>query len=76
MIRSASEEREKHLVRRDANPQRESEVAIVGNQDILAAFERHRGARLNGFVALAGRSEGNLALAVELEAAILQACAA
>ncbi len=72
MIGGACEERKKHLVRRDPDSERESEIAIVGNQDVLAAFECHRGAGLHAFVTLAGRSERNLALAIELEAAVLQ----
>ncbi len=72
MIGSAREERKKHLVRRDPDAQRESEIAIVRNEDVLAAFEGHRGAGLHGFVPLAGRRERNLALAIELKAAVLQ----
>ncbi len=53
-------------------PSVEPEIAIVRNEDVLAALERHRRAGLDRFVAFAGRRERNLSLTVELKAAVLE----
>ena len=55
-----------------ADSKRESEIAIVRDEDVLAALEGHRGAGLDRFVPFARRRERNLSLTVELKAAILE----
>ena len=72
VIVDARKEREHHFVRRQADAEIQSEIAIVRNENIFAAHERHRRARLHRFVPFARRSERNLALAVERKAAIFQ----
>ena len=72
VVVGAREEREQHLVRRHADSEVEPEIAIVRHEDILAALERHRRAGLDRFVTFACRGERNLALAIELEAAVFK----
>ena len=55
-----------------ADPEHEPQVAIVRHEDVAAAHERHRGAGLQRFVALAAQRERNLALTVQLEAAVVE----
>jgi len=52
-IGGAPKEGKEHFVRREADAQIESEVAIIGNEDIRSSFERHRRAGLNGLVTFA-----------------------
>ena len=72
VVGGAREEREQHLVGRQADSESESQITVVRDEDVLAALERHCGAGLNGFVALTRRRKRNLPLAVELEAAVLE----
>ena len=62
VIGRAREQREHDLVRREADAEREPEIAVVRSEDILAALERHRGAGLQRFVPLAAERERALCL--------------
>ena len=72
LVGGAGEEREQHVVGAEPDAEREAEVAIVGEEEVVPAGEGHRGPRLHAFVPLACRGEGNLALPVELEAAMFE----
>ena len=65
----AREKRKQHFQRRKPDTDVESEIAIVRDENVLAALERHRRACLDRFMSLAGRRERNLALTVEFKAA-------
>jgi hypothetical protein len=71
-IGTASEQRGQHLIRRYPDTDVEPEVTIVGNEDVLAPFECHRGSRLHRFMPFACGSERNFTLPVQLKSAILQ----
>ncbi len=72
VIGGAREDREQDLVGRQPDAEAETEIAIVGRENVLTAIEGHRRAGLQRFVALAAERERNLALAVELKAAIVE----
>src|SRR5580700_3156247 len=72
VVSRSGKERQQYLVRREPDSELQPQVAIVRRQNVLAALERHRGARLNALVPLAGRREGDLSLPVELETAIFE----
>src|SRR5579863_3234467 len=72
VILGSREDGEHDLVRREADAETQTEVAIVGRQNVPAAVEGHRGAGLKRLVAFAAERERNLTLAVELKAAIVE----
>ncbi len=72
VIRSAPKKRQQHFIRRQPNPDVEPEIAVVRHEHVGAADEGHRCAGLHRFMSLAGRGEGNFALAIELKAAALE----
>src|SRR5579884_2051607 len=68
----AREHRGEDLEGRHPDPERETEVAVVRNQDVAAAREGHRRACLHRFVSLGAEREGDLPLTVQLEAAVVE----
>src|SRR5580658_10293638 len=72
MIGGAREERQEHFIGREADSQRQSEVAIVGHEDVLAALEGHRGSGLHRLVPFARGCKRNLPLAIQLKAPVLE----
>src|SRR6202140_3905 len=70
-LRAAREHPEQNVERIHSDSYAESDVAIVRNQDVFAAVERERGAGVNPFVAFASGCKRDLALTIELEAAVV-----
>ena len=72
VVGGAREDREHDLVRRKADAERESEIAVVRRENIFAALEGHGCTGLQRFVSLAAQRERHLTLPIELEAAIIE----
>ena len=72
VIGCTREEREQHFVGGKSDAEIEPEIAVIRNENILAAVEGHGRAGLHGFVAFACGRERNFSLTVELKSTILE----